>query len=55
MREWFSKQRYNSAEVKGQFSHVAKIIQSFENTKFEIISEDEYNTSQQPSKQPANK
>jgi hypothetical protein len=33
MAEWFSKQRYNSAEVRKRFNHAAKVIQKFENTK----------------------
>lgn len=31
MREWFSKQRFNSAEVKGLFSRASNIVQKFEN------------------------
>ncbi|MDR2223570.1 MAG: hypothetical protein LBE34_12700 [Flavobacteriaceae bacterium] len=31
MREWFSKQRFNSADVKGLFSRASNIIQKFEN------------------------
>ncbi len=31
MSEWFSKQRYNSADVKGRFTRATKIIQNFEN------------------------
>lgn len=31
MAEWFSKQQYNSAEVRKQFNHATKIVESFEN------------------------
>lgn len=31
MPEWFSKQRYNSAEVKKLFGHATKIVESFVN------------------------
>ncbi|MCL1934730.1 MAG: hypothetical protein FWF53_13070 [Candidatus Azobacteroides sp.] len=33
MAEWFSKQQYNSAEVRKLFNHATKIIQNFENAK----------------------
>jgi hypothetical protein len=33
MAEWFSKQQYNSAEVRKLFNHAAKIIQNFQNSK----------------------
>ncbi|QQU04215.1 hypothetical protein [Myroides odoratus] len=33
MREWFSKQRFNSAEVKGLFSRASNLVQKFENPK----------------------
>jgi hypothetical protein len=33
MSEWISKQRYNSADVRNQFEHAAKIVQNFENPK----------------------
>ncbi|MBQ2979862.1 MAG: hypothetical protein IJE18_07120 [Bacteroidaceae bacterium] len=33
MSEWFSKQRYNSADVRKLFRHTAKIVQNFENPK----------------------
>lgn len=31
MAEWFSKQRYNSADVRKLFNHAAKLVESFEN------------------------
>lgn len=31
MAEWLSKQQYNSAEVRKQFNHATKIVESFEN------------------------
>lgn len=31
MAEWFSKQRYNSAEVRKLFNHAANIVKNFEN------------------------
>ena len=31
MAEWFSKQRSNSADVRKQFNHSAKIVETFEN------------------------
>ena len=33
MPEWFSKQQYNSADVRNLFRHSAKIVESFENPK----------------------
>jgi hypothetical protein len=33
MIEWFSKQQYNSAEVRKLFNHATKIVQNFENAK----------------------
>ena len=33
MAEWFSKQRYNSADVRKLFNHSAKIVENFENPK----------------------
>lgn len=33
MAKWFSKQRYDSAEVRKLFSHASKIVQNFENPK----------------------
>ncbi|GHV64490.1 hypothetical protein FACS1894199_02860 [Bacteroidia bacterium] len=33
MVEWFSKQRYNSAEVRKPFNHAAKVIENFVNPK----------------------
>jgi hypothetical protein len=33
MVEWFSKQRYNSADVRKLFNHAAKIVQNFQNPK----------------------
>lgn len=33
MSEWFTKQRYNSAEVRKLFGRAAKVIQNFENPK----------------------
>ena len=33
MVEWFSKQRYNSADVRKLFNHSAKIVENFENPK----------------------
>ncbi|MGS4345102.1 hypothetical protein ACKUSY_05720 [Myroides odoratus] len=33
MREWFSKQRFNSADVKGLFSRASNLLQKFENPK----------------------
>ncbi len=35
MSEWISKQRYNSADVRNLFRHVAKVVQNFENPKIE--------------------
>ena len=37
MSEWFSKQQYNSADVRNLFRHSAKIVENFENP---IISQD---------------
>jgi hypothetical protein len=34
LTEWLSKPQYNSAEVRKLFNRAAKIVQSFENTKF---------------------
>lgn len=34
MAEWFSKQRYNSAEVRKLFNHAANIVKNFENQNF---------------------
>jgi len=33
MAEWFSKQQYNSTDVRKLFNHAAKIVQNFENAK----------------------
>ena len=35
MSEWFSKQQYNSADVRNLFRHSAKVVENFENPKIE--------------------
>lgn len=34
MPELLAKQRYNSADVRKQFKHVANVLQNFENPNF---------------------
>ena len=38
MAEWFSKQRSNSADVRKQFNHSAKIVETFENQIVECLN-----------------